>query len=129
MKATITKPNDWLVKGISDEQLKREKLLAKISGKIQLKRIELNMDQKSFAKYMGVSQGLVSRWESGTYNFTISTLVSICEKLSLSFVPEIKDLNCKEESLIYEPLKSENKCNWADWRLSTPNRISGGVAA
>lgn len=32
---------------------------------------------------MNVSQGMVSRWENGDCNFTLSTLCYICDKLSL----------------------------------------------
>ena len=80
---------NWLTKGISEEQLKIEKALSVISAKIYTKRTQLGMDQKAFAKFMGVSQGMVSRWESGTYNFSVSTLIGICEKLDLNFEPQI----------------------------------------
>ena len=36
-----------------------------------------------------LTKGMVSRWESGTYNFSISTLIGICEKLELNFEPQI----------------------------------------
>jgi len=85
----MTQSSNWLIEGVSKEQLESEKILAVISAKIQLKRIEMGLDQKQFAKKLGVSQGMVSRWESGTYNFTISTLVNICEKLGLTFDPQI----------------------------------------
>ena len=85
----MTQSSNWLIEGVSKEQLESEKILAVISAKIQLKRIEMGMDQKQFAKKLGVSQGMVSRWESGSYNFTISTLVNICEKLGLAFDPQI----------------------------------------
>ena len=84
-----TKSSNWLIKDISETELKTEKALAKISVELQMKRLEMKMDQKQFAKYMGVSQGMVSRWESGEYNFTIATLVGICEKTGLSFDPGI----------------------------------------
>ena len=80
---------NWLTKGISEEQIKIEKALSVIAAKIYTKRTQMGMDQKAFAKFMGVSQGMVSRWESGTYNFSISTLIGICEKLELNFEPQI----------------------------------------
>ena len=89
MKKTITQSTNWLTAGLSAEELLAKKTLAIIAADIQLKRIEMGLDQKQFAKLLGVSQGMVSRWESGTYNFTISTLVNICEKLDLSFEPQI----------------------------------------
>lgn len=84
-----TKIDNWLTEGRKEEELRSEEILAIVSGRIQLRRIEMGLDQKQFAKLLGVTQGMVSRWESGTYNFTISTLVNICEKLGLSFDPQI----------------------------------------
>lgn len=76
---------DWLTKGISKEQLKIEKVLSVISAKIFTKRTQMGMSKKVFAKFMGVSQRMISKWESGTYNFSISTLIGICEKLELDY--------------------------------------------
>ena len=84
--------NNWLIAGIPQEKLASERIRAVIGAKINLKRLEMEMDQKAFAKYMGVTQGLVSRWESGNYNFTISNLASICQKLNpgLDVIVELK---------------------------------------
>lgn len=41
--------------------------LAKISARIERCRIEMGMNQQEFAKYMGVTQGMVSKWESREY--------------------------------------------------------------
>jgi transcriptional regulator with XRE-family HTH domain len=96
MKKTITQSTNWLTSGLSEEELLAKKTLAIIAADIQLKRIEMGLDQKEFAKLLGVSQGMISRWESGTYNFTITTLVNICEKLGLSFKPEITSKEVEE---------------------------------
>ena len=80
---------NWLTKGISEEQIKIEKALSVIAAKIYTKRTQMGMDQKAFAKLMGVSRRMVSRWESGTYNFSVSELIRICEKLELNFEPQI----------------------------------------
>ncbi|HHU72181.1 MAG TPA: helix-turn-helix transcriptional regulator [Clostridiales bacterium] len=85
------KTTEWLSEGISQIEIDKIKKLALISSKIQLKRISLGMNQKQFAKMMGVSQGMVSKWESGEYNFTLTTLIDICSKLDLEFEPNIKD--------------------------------------
>lgn len=78
---------NWLTKEISEEHIKIEKVLSVIAAKIYTKRTQMGMDQKAFAKFMGVSRRMVSKWESGTYNFSISTLIGICEKLELNFEP------------------------------------------
>ncbi|MBQ7809699.1 MAG: helix-turn-helix transcriptional regulator [Clostridia bacterium] len=128
MKANNIKSNDWLIRGVGKEQLKTEKALAIIAAKIQLRRLELGMDQKEFAKHMGVSQGMVSRWESGNYNFTISTLISICEKLELSFEPEIKTIKEKKDNIVFVDLNTKKEIGWDAWKPSTRRVVSGGAA-
>lgn len=120
--------NDWLIKNISEEQFQIEKTLSSIADKIHLKRLELNMDQKQFAKYMHVSQGMVSRWESGSYNFSISTLVSICEKLELSFKPMIDDFEAKEENIEFIQPNLKTSDNWKTWKPTKDSIIIGGAA-
>lgn len=90
-KIANAKTTDWLAEELEEKQIKEIKELALIAAKIELKRTALGMTQKEFAKKMGVSQGMVSRWESGTYNFTITTLNDICQKLELEFEPTIRD--------------------------------------
>lgn len=58
---------------------------AKIASAILTKRYELEMSQTDFADYMNVSQAMVSKWESGENNFSISAIAEICEKLSMIF--------------------------------------------
>ena len=49
------------------------------------------MSQAEIARYIGVTKEMVSRWESGEYNFTINTLNEICDKLDLVFEPVVKN--------------------------------------
>lgn len=58
--------------------------LASISAIITACRIERNMTQKEFAKFMGVTQGMVSKWESEDYNYSVKALAKICDKLNLN---------------------------------------------
>ena len=64
--------------------------LAKISATLVNARVERKMTQMEFASFMGVSQGMVSKWESKDYNFTVETLALICEKLDLDLDIELK---------------------------------------
>jgi transcriptional regulator with XRE-family HTH domain len=64
-----------------------------ISKRIEEKRLSMDMNQAEFAKYMDVSQSMVSKWESGSYNFTIKTLREICHRLDLDLN---LDINSKE---------------------------------
>lgn len=59
------------------------KALAEISSGILQCRIESGMTQKQFAQFMNVSQGMVSKWESGDYNFSVKSLADIAVKLDL----------------------------------------------
>ena len=90
----------------------------------------MGLDQKSFAKFMGVTQGMISRWESGTYNFSISTLIGICEKLRLSFEPYIADRELTIQNIVF--VKPKKTCvdfgDWSDWKPSKTNTIREDVA-
>ena len=90
-KILKAKSTEWLTEGLSKPEIKSNIELAKISARLEMKRIDLGMTQKEFAEYMGVSQGMVSKWESREYNFTIATLNDICEKLGLIFDPIIRE--------------------------------------
>ena len=121
---------NWLTKGISEEQIKVEKALSVIAAEIYTKRTQMGMDQKAFAKFMGVSQGMVSRWESGTYNFSISTLIGICEKLELNFEPQIFEKELAPQNTEFVKIKKIN-CDfggWVDWRPNSKEVLGKGVA-
>lgn len=77
----ISRINDALGNRIEMEEMAK----AKIASAILTKRYELKMSQTDFAEYMSVSQAMVSKWESGETNFSISAIAEICEKLSMIF--------------------------------------------
>lgn len=68
---------------VSPSDIVAAEQLAKISAIIAKKRIELGMNQTEFAKFMGVSQSMISKWESEDYNFTVEALANISDKLNL----------------------------------------------
>ena len=72
-----------LSSGLSGDELLLATLQAMIAAEISMRRQELGLSQKDFAKKMRVSQGLVSRWEAGEANYTLSTLVKIASALGL----------------------------------------------
>lgn len=84
---------------ISIADINASRYLGKISASIVKRRMELKMSQKEFAGYLGVSQGMVSRWEGGDYNFSIKALSEIAEKLELELYinlkPPVKKLSNK----------------------------------
>lgn len=69
---------------LRDEDLLDATIRGLIAAEISMHRQDMNLSQKDFAKLMGVSQGLVSRWESGETNFTLSTLAAIAIKLNIA---------------------------------------------
>ena len=90
-KIAKAKPTSWVVDDMSKTDIKSTVALARISATIERKRHDNEMTQKEFAAFMGVTQGMVSKWESRDYNFTIRSLNEICEKLGLNLLVELED--------------------------------------
>ena len=90
MNTVNSKMLDLLSEYTSRSDIYAAKAIAKISMSIFNQRKELKMTQKQFAKLMGVSQGMVSKWESAEYNFTIETIAQIAERLNMVFEIELK---------------------------------------
>ena len=59
------------------------KLMAQISSEITKERLKLGMNQSEFAKYIGATQSLVSRWEHGDYNFSIKKIAEVAVALNM----------------------------------------------
>ena len=90
MKSNYNEIFDFMSDYLSKSDIYAAKTIAKISMFILKYRQEVNMTQKEFAKKMGVTQAMVSKWESSEYNFTIETIAHICEKLNTTFDIEFK---------------------------------------
>ena len=118
------------LQSISGEMSAEETLLAGLKGliaaEIAIKRVNLRMNQKEFAEYMGATQSQVSKWETGECNFTLSTLVSIASKLDIK-------MQCPfVEETVFEYKEPEHKNNIyqfpqnATWRgcESAPSQYS-----
>jgi len=78
---------DELSEKVSDSVLMAAEILSDISLDVLSERVSLGMNQKEFARHMNVSQGMISKWESGSYNFTIKALCEVCEKIRM--VPKL----------------------------------------
>jgi DNA-binding transcriptional regulator YiaG len=76
--------NSWLTDELSDEELKAAEYIASIAQSIQKQRRTQGLTQKQLADRLGVSQAMVSQWENGEENFTVTTLVRISSALGLS---------------------------------------------
>lgn len=59
------------------------KVTTQASRYITKERLRLNMNQKEFANHLHTTQSLVSRWESGKYNFSLKKLSEISVLLDM----------------------------------------------
>ncbi len=97
-KATIdSKP---LFAELTSKERTLNKIKASIASAFMRRRITMEMNQKSFAAYLGITQGMVSKIESGECNFTIERIVDLCDKLDLKFEPTIKEKSCAQNILL-----------------------------
>ena len=115
-KIAKAKKTKWVVEGMSEAHIKTTVELARISARIEKCRLDMGMTQQEFAEYMGVSQGMVSKWESTEYNFTIKSLNEICEKLKLTLNVEINEV-IKDNYVVVRwnedrVLNTKHKNNW-----------------
>lgn len=82
-KTKIEVADGRFISGLSDAKRKANKLRAQIAIDITKERHRRGIDQKEFAKVLGVSQSMVSKWESGEYNFTLESLCELYSKLEI----------------------------------------------
>ena len=99
--------------------------LAKISAMIVKARIEKHMTQKEFASMLGVSQSMVSKWESEYYNFSIESLANICSKLDWDLNVDMRP----RSSSAYSQLSHFANSNWATKAVSGNSADKIGVAS
>lgn len=94
---------------LSEEEKLQADLQASIAMRIRRKRAELEMTQAQFAEHLDVAQAMISKWESGSYNFTLSALAKLFAKLeeSLSF-----DFDRKEPQRLAEHVTASDTASW-----------------
>lgn len=63
------------------EELQLDDILVDIAMRFINYRVDNNLSQKQLAEKLGVSQTMVSKYESGEYNISIGQLVKVCNKL------------------------------------------------
>lgn len=93
---------------LTNAQKETNRLLVLIANAICARRKELKQTQAQLAQMLSVSQPMVCQWENGEYNFTIETLATVFDKLSLKIdlsfeplsipkvIPEISRYDVKE---------------------------------
>ena len=112
-KLVSAKASYWISEEVPESEVKATVELAKISAQIERSRLEKGMTQQEFAKYMGVSQGMISKWESREYNFTIKTLNEICEKINLELTIDLqKKCNDSDYSVVKWNSEKVKKKGW-----------------
>ena len=112
-KLVSAKESYWISEEVPESEVKATVELAKISAQIERSRLEQGMTQQDFAKYMGVSQGMISKWESREYNFTIKTLNEICEKINLELTIDLqKKCNDSDYSVVKWNSEKVKKKGW-----------------
>ena len=84
----------------------------------------MGMNQQEFAKYMGVTQGMVSKWESREYNFTIKTLNEICQKINLKLYVSLEKKCAKSDYTIirWDSEMVAKKIKKGNWTSSLQNK-------
>lgn len=75
-------------------------LLNNISKTLVQYRIDHNLSQTGLARLLGVSQAMVSKYESGDYNISLLALAQLADKLGLS-------LNLELENPTVEPVMQD----------------------
>lgn len=123
-KLANAKKTNWVSEGFSEAEVKTMIELAKISARIERCRIDMQMTQKEFADYMGVTQGMVSKWESREYNFTIKTLNEICQKIDLELSVSLEKPCVKSDYTIvrWDSEKVAMKRKKSGWATFLPNK-------
>lgn len=123
-KLASAKKTNWVSEGFSEGEVKTIVELAKISAHIERCRIEMGMTQQEFADYMGVTQGMVSKWESREYNFTIKTLNEICQKIDLELSVSLEKPCTKTDYTIvrWDSEIVANKRKKNDWVSFLPSK-------
>lgn len=94
-------------------KLNAARLLGTISAKIINKRVSMDLNQKEFAEFLNINQSMVSKYESGNYNFSIQSLCKLCAQLDLNVDINITDQNVTNQSLadVYQFPQSKSG-NW-----------------
>jgi ribosome-binding protein aMBF1 (putative translation factor) len=99
-KNLLVNPMDWVNKTLNDEDLSLDDLLYDLSVAIIDYRIKNNLDQKSLAAKLNVSQAMVSKYESCEYNFSVEKLDDIAKKLDLKLSISLQPKECNGKEAV-----------------------------
>lgn len=74
-----------LTENMSDSDFTAIDYNTDISSALAVYRVLNHLTQKQMAEKIGVTQSMISKYESGLYNFTIKNIANIAEKLDMDF--------------------------------------------
>ena len=129
MKGTTNEMYSLLANYISKSDIYAATVIAKVSAFIINYRNRTGMTQKEFAEFMGVSQSMVSKWESTEYNFSVESIAQIAEKLGYTFDVEFKPENeylsnkQKIENIIIND-KNYSTARPFSWTIAVPGLVA-----
>lgn len=111
-------PDAWeMIDRLGGEEAKEKNELYDIYYRISTAlfdyRLKYDLSQKKLAEKLGVSQPMVTKLESGDYNYTVEQLWKIATKLGFKFSIEFQELE-QEFSVIS---CSESQDNVADYNM------------
>lgn len=99
-KNDSTRLCDFFSDNLAETDFQKAHCLSEIACAITAARVGLQMTQTEFAKYMNVTQGMVSKWENGDYNFTVEKLVDIFSKLNYDLDIHISPRSPKRNNVV-----------------------------
>lgn len=91
-----------LLPALSEADLLASKLKVRVSDAIINNRKNAGLNQKQYAELIGVSQAMISKWESGHYNFSIESLSLIATKLNLKIEINLESIKQITKSVYNE---------------------------
>lgn len=91
-KAQESKPVD-LFDLLTPADKDANRLIVEIALMIKSRRKDLGYSQDDLADILGISQPMVSQYESGNGNFTVETIAEICAALGMKMNVSFEDLN------------------------------------
>lgn len=65
----------------------------KLGNYIRIKRLDKKMTMKELGKRIGVSEGTISRYETGERKITFDSFVDICKVLDLNPLDVVKEVD------------------------------------
>ena len=96
---------DEIRKTIKPEIRKKVEISFDIADRIYAILKKKNITQREFAKRMGKKESEISKWLSGSHNFTIQTLVQIQTNLDDDIIEIIKPFETQRTAIYKETLK------------------------